>query len=916
MKTRYMVYIGTILSALSLQSTTVSADETKENKNQSVQTSESAFTIQNQESNFKTDVNDKGSFARTSSTNYGGINSRNNNVNSENSAQNSINTNNRAIIYNQEVQTENNQQIDTHNSISSKKVSNTSSSNIINASSDNSEKTISYSKSQNNADNKYFDQMLQSWKDVTVGDQFYNSSNNEMNQIATQQDKNVKDLWVNMDKSSGRKNLWNGAEELTTSAHITTDYRNLEALAIATSNPGSQYYNNTELIRDVVDGFEWLNTNKYNQNIKSYGNWWDWEIGTPLFINNIVTVMKPHLTEEQIQNSMDAINFFVPDPDYFRGSIYPQWKAEATGANQVDISKVKIIQALIEKDEVGLKKAINAMEKVFPIVTSGEGFYPDGSFIQHENVGYNGSYGNVLMDGVSQLLGVLSNTPYNLSSDSMNSIDFWVDRGFSPFIYKGNLMDMVRGRAISRGTFQSKVAAADLIRSLTRVVDTYQNPEKTKFQSLIKYWLSFGNNYQDYLNQMTNYRDVALIENIMNDSSIEAKDYQDNELYNFKSMDKVLLKNKEHNYAVGITMSSNRIKRYESLNNENTHGWYTGDGMVFIYNDDANQFNDNYWATIDPQKLPGTTETTAPQKIGSGTTTSSKSFVGASTFGNIGALGNVGSVAMDFVNNDNNLTAHKSWFLMKNGVAALGSNIQNNSSYKAFTYIDNRKLNDSSNYKVYVNGGIIQTPLNKISELRNVYSIYLESSVPGESIGYKFITPQDINLGLVERKGAWSEINKAQSRNEYLRKYLEIYREHTSKNDTYNYVTYPNIDLNNFNRINTPTIVKNNDDVQALKFDNNVGVNVFNNTDETIEDMSFSTPLSLTRINNGNQIILGLSDPSQNSKKESSFKLKDNGLKIMHKSQSIQAKLVDGYWNISLKENGHDGNTQILVLRK
>ncbi|WP_369833484.1 polysaccharide lyase family 8 super-sandwich domain-containing protein [Companilactobacillus pabuli] len=381
-------------------------------------------------------------------------------------------------------------------------------------------------------------------------------------------------------------------------------------------------------------------------------------------------------------------------------------------------------------------------------------------------------------------------------------------------------------------------------------------------------------------------------------------------------MDKILLKNKQHNYAVGITMSSNRIKRYESLNNENTHGWYTGDGMVFVYNDDANQFNDNYWATVDPQKLPGTTETNAPQKIGSGTTTSSKSFVGASTFGNIGALGNVGSVAMDFVNNDNNLTAHKSWFLMKNGVTALGSNIQNTSSYKAFTYIDNRKLNDSSNYKVYVNGGLIQTPLNKINELKNVRSIYLESNVPGESIGYKFIIPQDLNLGLVERKGSWSEINKAQSRNEYLRKYLEIFVEHTSKNNRYNYVTYPNINLIDFNKINTPTIIKNNDDVQALKFGNNIGVNVFNDTNETIEDMNFSTPLSLTRINNGNQIIFGLSDPSQNSKNESSFKLKDNGFKVMDKSQGIQVRLVNGYWNISLTENGHDGNTQVLTLRK
>lgn len=271
---------------------------------------------------------------------------------------------------------------------------------------------------------------------------------------------------------------------------------------------------------------------------------------------------------------------------------------------------------------------------------------------------------------------------------------------------------------------------------------------------------------------------------------------------------------------------------------------------------------------------------------------------------------------MDFVNNDNNLTAHKSWFLMKNGVTALGSNIQNTSSYKAFTYIDNRKLNDSSNYKVYVNGGLIQTPLNKINELKNVRSIYLESNVPGESIGYKFIIPQDLNLGLVERKGSWSEINKAQSRNEYLRKYLEIFVEHTSKNNRYNYVTYPNINLIDFNKINTPTIIKNNDDVQALKFGNNIGVNVFNDTNETIEDMNFSTPLSLTRINNGNQIIFGLSDPSQNSKNESSFKLKDNGFKVMDKSQGIQVRLVNGYWNISLTENGHDGNTQVLTLRK
>jgi len=889
MKIRYMIFISATLSVLALQANSVDAATTENgdsNKTENIQSDSVA------ESNISND-------SKTAT-----------NQNTAADVNNALKNNQPTTTYNALIQ---NKSVSQKENITATSTT-TTTPQVKSDVAVTAAKTIAPKSDTTNKDN--YDQMLQSWKDVVVGDSYYDNSNQEMTQMGSQKDKNVTQLWNSMDKSDQRKNLWNGIEELTTSAHITTDYRNLESLAIATANPGSKYYNDPQMIKDVVDGFNWLNVNKYNQNIKAYGNWWDWEIGTPLFVNNIATVMQPHLTKEQVQKSMDAITFFVPDPDYFRGSVYPQFKAEATGANQVDIAKVKIIQALIEKDETGLKKAIKALEKVFPLVDDGEGFYRDGSFIQHENVGYNASYGNVLIDGVSQLLPVIQGTPYALSNDSMNSIKFWGEKGFSPFVYKGNSMDMVRGRAISRAYFQSNDSGADLIRSITRVISTYPAPERAKFQSLIKYWLSYGNNYKNYIQQLTSYRDVDLISKIMNDDSIKATDFQDTNLYNFATMDKVLLKNGAKNFAVGINMSSSRIKRYESLNNENLHGWYTGDGMLFVYNNDLNQYNDNYWATVDPYKLPGTTETDAVQKNATGAKASTKNFVGGSIFGNIGSIGNVGSIAMDFINNDGDLTAHKSWFLTNDGVIALGSAINNTSKNNALTVIDNRKLEDSSNYTIYVNGSVYEPKLNDPQQLESVSSIYLQSDKPDESIGYKFITPQNLNLGLIERQGAWSEINTAESKTEYIRTYLEIYKNHVQKNDTYNYVIYPNVGLDEFNNITTPKIIKNTADAQIVKAGATTGINIFKASDNKVDGMEFSNPISVTKIDNGAQKLFGISDPSQNIGAETTFKIKDEGYKVLNIDKNLQVNLVDGYWNVTLLTNGHNGATHFLSLGK
>ena len=49
-------------------------------------------------------------------------------------------------------------------------------------------------------------------------------------------------------------------------------------------------------------------------------------------------------------------------------------------------------------------------------------------------------------------------------------------------------------------------------------------------------------------------------------------------------------------------MSSSRIGKFESINNENTKGWYTGDGMTYVYLH-VNDYASNYWEYINYYRL-------------------------------------------------------------------------------------------------------------------------------------------------------------------------------------------------------------------------------------------------------------------------------------------------------------------------
>lgn len=83
-----------------------------------------------------------------------------------------------------------------------------------------------------------------------------------------------------------------------------------------------------------------------------------------------------------------------------------------------------------QKQEKHLKKYQNLLKKE-------DGFYRDGSFIQHDNVAYAGAYGNVLIDGLSQLMVLLENSKYKLDFENISNLEYWIKKSFAPIMYKG-----------------------------------------------------------------------------------------------------------------------------------------------------------------------------------------------------------------------------------------------------------------------------------------------------------------------------------------------------------------------------------------------------------------------------------------------------------------------------------------------
>ncbi|MCL9698709.1 hyaluronate lyase [Staphylococcus aureus] len=681
-----------------------------------------------------------------------------------------------------------------------------------------------------------YEKLKNTWLDVNYGYDQYDENNPDMKKKFEATENEAEKLLKEMKTESDRKYLWESSKDLDTkSADMTRTYRNIEKISEAMK------HKNTKLKTDenktkVKDALEWLHKNAYGKepdkkvadltsNFKNKTsrntnlNWWDYEIGTPRALTNTLILLQEDFTDEEKKKYTAPIKTFAPDSDKILSSVGES--EDAKGGNLVDISKVKLLESVIEEDVDMLKKSIDSFNKVFTYVQDSatgkgrNGFYKDGSYIDHQDVPYTGAYGVVLLEGISQMMPMIKESPFNDSNQNDTTLKSWIDDGFMPLIYKGEMMDLSRGRAISRENETSHSASATVMKSLLRLSDTMDKSTKAKYKKIVKTSVESDSSYKqtDYL---SSYSDISKMKSLMEDSTISTNGLtQQLKIYN--DMDRVTYHNKGLDFAFGLSMTSKNVARYESINGENLKGWHTGAGMSYLYNSDVKHYRDNFWATADMKRLAGTTTLDNEEPKSTDVKKSSKTFVGGTKFDDQHA-----SIGMDFENQDKTLTAKKSYFILNDKIVFLGTGIKSTDSSKnPVTTIENRKAND---YKLYKDD--TQTTN---SDNQETNSLFLESTNSTQNnIGYHFLNESKITVKKESHTGKWSDINKSQKDIQKTDEYYEVTQKHSNTDSKYAYVLYPGLSKDVFkSKASKVTVVKQEDDFHVVKDNESVwaGIN-------------------------------------------------------------------------------------------
>ncbi|NEW05058.1 polysaccharide lyase 8 family protein [Paenibacillus sp. SYP-B3998] len=607
-----------------------------------------------------------------------------------------------------------------------------------------------------------------------------------------------KGYWDTMNASASRTYLWvdlpfTSSDSYTKSGDISASYGRLYAMVSALYTPGSVFYQNAALKADILSALDWLYTQKYNTTVTTYGNWFHWQIGVPQLLTKTVILMGNDLSPTQVTNYMNAVNRFIPTASARTVSGSPVM----TGANLLDQAIAVAYRGIIVKDASKISNARDALSSVFEYASPSaavntsarDGFYQDGSFIQHAAMPYIGGYGTSLLNDVGILLYTLGGSSWDVTDVNKWNAYKWVFDSVEPFIYNGNVMDMVRGRNIAYGPSlgvkdeQPILTGKGLISSLCYLLMTapednqqlgasYPLHPKQAIQGMLKYWLSVDSGNQ-ILSAASIYQYMQL-KQIVQDASIPSRGEKIGQ-FQFPSQDRAV--QLRQGYGYGISMSSKRVDKYESGNKNNVKGWYTGDGMTYLYNSDPTQF-DNYWPTVNPYRLPGTTIDTQTRTANSNWT----NYLSPNTWaGGAELLGLYGATGMDLkspgdiatggaVTTPSSLTAKKSWFTFDNEIVALGAGITNKgqtgngwdgTTRKVETIVDNRKMNGSN--ALTVNGDVQPAALGWSDTLSGANWLHLQGNTSGDtsSIGYYFPGSTTLKAKREARTGTWNDINQA-----------------------------------------------------------------------------------------------------------------------------------------------------------
>lgn len=560
---------------------------------------------------------------------------------------------------------------------------------------------------------------------------------------------------------------------LLASAAVTANAARLQQMALAYATPGAPTYRDAALGRATLAGLDWLLRHHYHPGKAAIGNWWDWQIGTPLRLLDTLTLLYGEAPPALRARTLAAVRWYAPDPRYRTRAdgTLDRHNAE-TGANLLDKALAAILAGMLDGDTARIVQGRDAIAPALDYVDHGDGFYRDGSFIQHGYVPYTGSYGAVALADFARLVHLLSGSGWPLADADVARIIGWARDSYVPWFIDGGMPDALRGRKISTPAQTEHSVGRSMLASLAVLASAASAASAADAQALraaIKGAMARDRSFaHGYLatpggtgTSGLSLYELGLLKAIAADTTLAAAPEPPGARL-YAAMDRAILRGA--GFAAVLSMTSPRTSSFEAGNGENLQAWWTGMGMLALYTADQTQFGGDFWPTVDRRRLPGTTTdgSGAGRPVDWRQYPNTAHWVGGATLERHAALG------MDFglrAVTGSSLTGKKSWFLLGDRIVALGAGIDRgedtgdtgNTGAAVVTVVENRKLGNLA-ASFTVDGA----PLANGRQAGARWA-WLDDDQAGTRIGYLFPHGADIVAERAVRTGNWRALNDQQS---------------------------------------------------------------------------------------------------------------------------------------------------------
>ena len=143
-----------------------------------------------------------------------------------------------------------------------------------------------------------YEEMQDRWIARVVGENL-NLEDEDVSSYVQKIDQEGRELWSALHKEENRDTLWDRVSSDTVSADYTTQFTKLQKLTRAFAVEGTTLYQNKELCQDIIDAIDFMINDKQYNGTYSTGNWWDWDIGCPHQLADILMIMSDY-TEDDI----------------------------------------------------------------------------------------------------------------------------------------------------------------------------------------------------------------------------------------------------------------------------------------------------------------------------------------------------------------------------------------------------------------------------------------------------------------------------------------------------------------------------------------------------------------------------------------------------------------------------------------